>query len=391
MVPATAAGGVIAGPAGALPPSVAVRGVEFIAINTDAQDLDCCNARRKIYIGKNLTRGLGTGMNPEIGRQAAEENRSEIVEALRGADLVFITAGLGGGTGSGASPVIAEAARELGALTVSVVTKPFSFEGVQRARIADEASLKLKEKSDTLIIVPNDRIFSIIQDDTPLLKAFEYIDEVLRQSVQGIAELIAMPGIINVDFADVRAIMADAGSALVGIGVASGGERAKNAVLQAIQSPLLEISIEGARGVLFAISGGRDVKMTEVNEIAKTIGVAIDPGAKIIFGAYQDRKLDKGQIKVVMIATGFNGALGKNETSTSNLFSSYDAVSSPVTPAIKSERIEPAGLSIKDEVQLADKNGKEKEKEKYKDKKEGSKKKSDDIWDIPAFLRKRKK
>jgi len=224
-----------------------VRGVEFIAVNTDVQDLEGCKARRKIHIGKNLTRGLGTGMNPELGRQAAEENRSEIVEALRGADMVFITAGLGGGTGSGGAPIVAEAAKEIGALAVSVVTKPFTFEGSQRARIAEESAAKLKERSDTLIIVPNDRIFSIIHKDTPILKAFSYIDDVLKNAVQGIAELIAMPGLINVDFADVKAIMEDAGSALVSIGIGGGQNRAVTAMEQAINSPLLDLSIEGAR------------------------------------------------------------------------------------------------------------------------------------------------
>src|SRR3989338_3614725 len=206
-----------------------IKSVDFIAINTDAQDLDFCVAKHKIYIGKNLTRGLGTGMNPELGRQAAEENRSEIIESL-------IAAGLGGGTGSGASPIIAEAAKEIGALTVAIVTKPFVFEGAQRSKIAQEAFIKLKEKVDTLIVIPNDRIFSVIKKETPMMKAFEYIDDVLRRSVQGIAELIAMPGIINVDFADVKAIMRDAGSALVGIGLGSGQERAITAVNKAVNS-----------------------------------------------------------------------------------------------------------------------------------------------------------
>ena len=281
-----------------------LKGLEFVAINTDAQDLDYCNARKKIYIGKNLTRGLGTGMNPDLGRQAAEENRSEITEALTGADLVFLTIGLGGGTGSGAGPIVAEAARESGALTVAVVTKPFAFEGSQRARIANEALLKLKEKVDTLIVVPNDRIFSIIRKDTPLIKAFEHIDEVLRGAVQGIAELIALPGIVNVDFADVRAIMKDSGQALVGVSIASGQDRAVAAANQVVNSPLLEVSIEGARGVLFGIAGNKDLKMTEINEVAKVINASVDPAAKIIFGAYHDRKLRPGQLKVTLVAKG---------------------------------------------------------------------------------------
>ncbi len=342
-----------------------IRGVDFIAINTDAQDLDYCKAKHKIYIGKNLTRGLGTGMNPELGRQAAEENRSDIFETLKGADLVFITAGLGGGTGSGASAVIAEAAKEIGALTVAVVTKPFSFEGAQRAKIAQEALGKLKEKVDTLIVVPNDRIFSVIKKDTPIVKAFEYIDDVLRFGVQGIAELIAMPGIINVDFADVKSIMKDAGSALVGLGIASGQNRAMAAVDQALNSPLLEISIDGAKGILFAVSGSKDMRLNEIHDIAKKIGDTVDPAAKIIFGAYHDRKLHKGAIKVILIATGFNGSPLKNgDSSITTLFNSP-----PAKPAAVEER--PAAS------EKGEKSVKEKKKE-------------EEIWDIPTFLRKKK-
>ena len=352
-----------------------IKSVDFIAINTDAQDLDYCRAKHRIYIGKNLTRGLGTGMNPELGRQAAEETRSEIVESLKGADLVFITAGLGGGTGSGASPVIAEAARELGALTVAVVTRPFSFEGAQRSRIAQEALIKLKDKVDTLIVVPNDRIFSVIKKDTPVVKAFEFIDDVLRHSVQGIAELIAMPGIVNVDFADVKAIMKDAGSALVGIGIANGQERAGSAVDQAINSPLLETSIDGAKGILFAVSGGKDLRLNEIHDIAKSIGESVDPSAKIIFGAYHDRKLRKGALKVILLATGFNGTTVKNgESSISTLFGAEAA------PVIKP-------VLAKDESALK---GNGVMGERATDKESREKKKDDDVWDIPTFLRKKK-
>lgn len=343
-----------------------VKNVDFIAINTDAQDLDFCNVKQKIYVGKNLTRGLGTGMNPDIGRQAAEENRSEIAEAIKEADLIFLTAGLGGGTGSGAIPVVAEVAKEAGILTVAVVTKPFAFEGAQRSRIAQEALVKLKEKVDTLIAVPNDRIFSIIQKDTPIIKAFEYIDEILRQAVQGIAEVIAMPGIINVDFADVKTIMQDAGSALVGIGIASGQDRALNAVGQAIHSPLLETSIDGAKGVLFSIAGGRDLKMNEVNDVAKTIGGSVDPSAKIIFGAYHDRSLDKGKIKVTIIATGFNGNSLNGEATSTSLFSYQQEPAKEVLV-----------LGEAEESAKKDKN----------DKKKGD----GEIWDIPTFLRKKRK
>ncbi len=350
----------------------ALRNVDFIAINTDAQDLEYCTAKKKIHIGKNLTKGLGTGMNPEIGRQAAEETRSEIIEALKGADLIFITAGLGGGTGSGAAPIIAEVAKELGVLTVAVVTKPFSFEGAQRARIAQDALMKLKDKVDTLIIVPNDRIFTVIDKDTPLMKAFEVVDDVLREAVLGIADLIAMPGIINVDFADVKAIMQEAGTAIVGIGVASGQERGMNAVNQAINSPLLEVSIDGAKGVLFGVFGGKDLKMSEINDIAKTIAASIDPTAKVIFGAYHDRKMKIGQIKVTLIATGFSEVgMGKSLIGAPSLFS----------VPIMEKKIDMPSASEKKETSTHEKSTKEKA---------AAAKKSNDVWDIPTFLRRKK-
>ena len=284
------------------------RALELVAINTDMQDLEKCEVRKRIHIGKNLTRGLGTGMNPELGRQAAEENRSEIVEAVKGADLIFITAGLGGGTGSGAAPVVAEIAKENGALTVAIVTKPFTFEGTQRSRIAEEALMRLRERVDALIVVPNDRVFNVIKKETPLVRAFEKIDEILRDALAGITELIATTGIINVDFSDVRTIMKEAGSTIIGVGLATGNNRALEAASQALNSPLLEFSIEGARGVLFGISGGRDIRMSEINDIAKAITATVDPSAKIIFGAYHDRKIKAGGLKVTLIATGFSGA-----------------------------------------------------------------------------------
>ena len=344
------------------------RGVDFIGINTDTQDLELCNADTKIHIGKNLTKGLGTGMNPDLGRQAAEETRAEIVEAIKGADLVFITAGLGGGTGSGASAVVAEAAKEMGALTIAVVTKPFSFEGAQRGRIAQEALTKLKDKVDTLIVIPNDRIFTVIDKETTLVKAFEIVDDILRDAIQGIAELIAMPGIINVDFADVKAIMENAGTALVGIGESSGQDRAMTAVGQAINSPLLEVSIEGAKGVLFGISGAKDLKMTEINDIAKTISEAVDPSAKIIFGAYHDKNMKAGSVKVTLIATGFSGnAVSKASPALSNLFNApVEKKNEPLLS--KSEIIEEPKLSRRPEH-----------------------KKDSDVWDIPTFLRRKKK
>ncbi|TSC68634.1 MAG: cell division protein FtsZ [Parcubacteria group bacterium Gr01-1014_66] len=285
-----------------------ISGVDFVTINTDAQDLHFTKAKIKIHVGKNLTKGLGAGMNPDVGHQAAEENRDEIHEILKGADMVFVTGGLGGGTCSGAAPVIAEVARDSGALVIGVVTKPFSFEGMQRQRIAEEAWHLLKDRVDALITIPNDRLLNVINKDTSLLHAFITCDEVLRQAVQGISDLIITPGIINVDFADVRAIMSDAGSALMGVGFGTGEERAVNAAKAAVSSPLLDISIAGARGVLFNVSGGSDLTMWEINEAARVITESIDPQAKVIFGAVQDESLKKGEIKITVIATGFNTA-----------------------------------------------------------------------------------
>jgi cell division protein FtsZ len=289
-----------------------IHGVEFVAVNLDAQDLNTAEAPTKILIGKNLTRGLGAGMNPEIGRQAAEASIDEISEAIKGSDMVFITAGFGGGTGSSVSPVIAEVAREAGALAVGVITKPFTFEGAARARIAEDAWRIMREKVDALITIPNDRMLSIIDRKTPLLEAFAKVDDVLRQGVQGISDLITVPGIINVDFADVKAIMSNSGSALMGIGYASGEDRAIDAAKAAISSPLLEVAIDGARGVLFNVSGGQDLAMAEINEAAKIITDKIDPDAKVIFGAVHDDKLKKGEIKITVIATGFSTGLSKS-------------------------------------------------------------------------------
>ncbi len=283
-----------------------LKGVDFVVINTDAQDLHHNKAGEKIHIGKNLTRGLGAGMNPEIGRQAAEENRDEIHETLKGADMVFIVYGAGGGTGSGAGPVIAEAAKEAGALTVGVVTRPFSFEGKQRAAIAEESIENLKDRVDTIITIQNDKLLQIIDKSTPLLNAFRIVDDVLRQGVQGISDLITRPGIVNVDFADVKAIMQDSGSALMGIGISSGENRAVQAAKAAINSPLLDVSIEGAKGVLFNISGGDDLGMLEVNEAASIITENVDPNARIIFGVSADENLKKGDFKITVIATGFS-------------------------------------------------------------------------------------
>ncbi len=283
-----------------------IHGVEFIAVNTDAQALHSSNAPVKIHIGKSLTRGLGAGMNPEVGRQAAIDTKEEISAAVKGADMVFITGGMGGGTASGAAPVIAEIAREAGALTIGVVTKPFTFEGAMRMKIADAAWNNLRERVDSLITIPNDRILSIIDRKTPLLESFGIVDDVLRQGVQGISDLITIPGIVNLDFADVRAVMSNSGSALMGIGRASGEDRAVEAAKMAINSPLLEVSIDGAKGVLFNLSGGPDMAMAEINEAARIITEHIDPEARVIFGAVMDDKLKKGEIKITVVATGFN-------------------------------------------------------------------------------------
>lgn len=283
-----------------------IEGVEFVAINTDAQDLHFSNAPIKINIGKNLTRGLGAGMNPEIGRQAAEENLDEIQDAVKGSDMVFITYGLGGGTGTGSGPIVAEAAKNSGALTVAVVTLPFAFEGAQRNRIAEEGLNHLKDHVDTLIVTNNDRLLQVIDRKTSLMNAFKEVDDVLRQGVQGISDLVVQPGIVNVDFADIRAIMKDAGSAMMGIGMATGEERSMEAARSAINSPLLDVAIDGARGVLFSVAGGDDLAMSEINDAAKIITDSINPDAKVIFGAVVDDKIKKGGIKVTVIATGFS-------------------------------------------------------------------------------------
>ena len=282
-----------------------IKGVELIAVNADAQDIQRTRAHTKIRIGRSLTKGLGTGMNPEIGRQAAEEQRDEIQEAVRGANMIFVTCGLGGGCGSGASPVVAEIAKKSGALTLAVVTKPFSFEGIQRMEIAQDSLRMLKGKVDTLISLSNDKLLSILETKTTVLNAFWLCDEILRQAVQGISDLIVLPGIINIDFADVKAIMKDSGSALFGIGKAKGVERAKEAAKKALNSPLLDISCKGAKGVLFNVSGGKDISLSEIDEAAKIITQEVSPEAKVIFGAIQDEKLNKGEIKVTVIATGF--------------------------------------------------------------------------------------
>lgn len=287
-----------------------LRGVEFIAINTDAQVLANSSASSKIQIGKELTRGLGAGADVDIGRKAVEENKEEVYEALKGSDMVFVTCGMGGGTGTGAGPIVAQIARELGALTIGVVTKPFSFEGLRRKKVAELGIEELKDKVDTLITIENDRLLQIIDKKTSLRDAFMVVDDVLRQGVQGITDLITLHGIINVDFADVKTIMKDAGSALMGIGRSTGDNRAIEAAKAAIESPLLDLSIEGARGVLFNITGGPDMAMYEIDEAAKLITETADKDATVIFGAIVDEAM-AGEVKITVIATGFEYGLEK--------------------------------------------------------------------------------
>jgi cell division protein FtsZ len=301
-----------------------VKGVEFIAVNSDAQDLHHSLAKKKIHVGKNLTRGLGAGGNPDMGRRAAEETREEIANAIKGSDMIFVTCGMGGGTGTGAAPVVAKIARESGALTVGVVTKPFLFEGQERMRLALQGIEELKKEVDALITIPNDRLLAIVDRETTVKNAFEQCDNVLKQAVEGISDLITMPGIINVDFADIRSVMENAGSALMGVGISSGEKRAEEAAQSAINSPLLEVSINGAKGVLFAIAGGDDLAMLEIQDAARVITESIDPQAKVIFGAIKDDKLKKNEIKVTVIATGF-----PEEMSSQNSFLRRAPVASP--------------------------------------------------------------
>ncbi len=282
-----------------------VKGVDFIAINTDSQDLHNSLAKRKIHIGKNLTRGLGAGMNPELGKRAVEETKEEIQEAVKGADMVFIAGGLGGGTCTGAAPIVARIAKEMGALTVAVVTKPFFFEGQQRMKLADVGLEELRNAVDAIIVIPNDRLLASISKETTAKNAFGMADDVLKSAVEGISDLITTPGIINIDFADIKAVMENAGPALMGIGTATGEKRAEEAAKSAINSPLLEVSINGAKGVLFSIAGGDDLGMFEIQDAAKIITESVDPNARIIFGTVRDEKLKKGEVKITVIASNF--------------------------------------------------------------------------------------
>lgn len=340
-----------------------VRGVDFIAVNTDAQDLHHSLAPKKLHIGRNITRGLGSGMNPDLGQQAAEESRREVEELLRGADLIFVTCGFGGGTGTGAAPIMAEIAKNQGTLTVAIVTRPFSFEGETRKRIAEEGLMRLRKAVDAMIVIPNDRLMNIVERDTPMLAAFAMCDEVLRQAVQGIADLIITPGIINVDFADVRTIMQNSGSAIIGIGTASGKNRAQEAARAAIHSPLLEVSAEGAKGVLFTTAGREDLSMWEVQEAAKIITENVDKDAKIIFGAVHDERLKRGEIRVTVIASGFPDGFQR----TSAIFQGQE---SPLPARPAAQNLSPGPTPPKDG---------------------GAGKEGEEEWEIPAFLRRSKK
>lgn len=353
-----------------------VRGIEFIAINTDAQALHHCQATTKVHVGKNTTRGLGAGMDPELGQKSAEESHEELAEVVKDADMVFITCGLGGGTGTGASPVIADIARDAGALTIAVVTKPFSFEGEQRKSIAESGLRDLADRVDSIITVPNDRLLQIVDKKTSLLDSFGVVDDVLRQGVQGISDIITVPGLINVDFADVKAIMENTGSALMGIGEGSGENRAIAAAKAAIDSPLLEVSIDGAKGILFTVTGGTDLGMYEVNEAAKVITESADPNAKVIFGSVVDESLED-TIRVTVIATGFgegkpravkreSQAMGIGET---NFFGKIEE---PVVSA-------PAPMPVKEKVT----------EKAIPDSSPQKKTQEEEDLEIPAFIRKK--
>ncbi|MDO8492949.1 MAG: cell division protein FtsZ [bacterium] len=355
-------------------------GVEFVAMNTDTQDLHKSLAEKKIHIGKNLTKGRGAGMNPEVGQRAAEETIEEIQGITKGADMVFIVCGMGGGTGTGAAPTIAKTAKEQGALTIGVVTKPFFFEGAQRMRLANDGIMNLRNEVDAMIVIPNDRLLGVIDKSTTFLSAFAMCNEVLRQAVEGISNLITIPGIINVDFADIRTIMQNTGSALMGIGSASGENRAEEAARAAINSPLLDLSIQGAKGVLFAVSGGDDMTMFEIQEAAKVITESIDPDARVIFGAIKDPNLKKDELKVTVIATGFaNETFGKSDEMIRR--PKINEVSEPVAKSFvqelkntfkKEERIE--NISNISDMNI------------------GMDKSEDENWSsVPAFLRRAKK
>lgn len=358
-----------------------VRGVDFIAVNTDSQDLHHSMAKRKIHIGKNLTRGLGAGMNPELGKRAVEETKEEIQEAVKGADMVFIAGGLGGGTCTGAAPIVARISKEMGALTVAVVTKPFFFEGQQRMKLADAGLDELRQAVDAIIVIPNDRLLSTISKETTAKSAFAMCDDVLKSAVEGISDLITTPGIINIDFADIKAVMENAGPALMGIGTATGEKRAEEAAKMAINSPLLEVSINGAKGVLFSIAGGDDLGMFEIQDAAKVITESVDPNARIIFGTVRDEKLKKGEVKITVIASNFPENFTKK-----TLFQSQQ--SQPISSMSSQQNKE----EDKDEGKIYNSIPTSQPKtEKSEEKVDLSGEDDDDEWGaVPAFLRRSK-
>lgn len=367
-----------------------VKGVEFIAINTDAQDLHRSRAKKKIHIGKNLTRGLGAGGFADVGRRAGEETQEEILETLKGSDMVFVAGGMGGGTGTGASPIVARLAKEVGALTVGVVTRPFAFEGHQRSKAAEGGIEELKKEVDALIVIPNDRLLAVVSRDTTVTNAFAMCDDILRQAVEGITDLITTAGIINVDFADIRSVLQNAGSALMGIGIASGEKRAEEAALAAINSPLLEISIQGAKGVLFAIAGGEDLGMLEIQDAARVITENIDPTARVIFGAIKDERLKKNELKVTVIATGFPDEM--MERPTSSLFGGARRTSEQADDGgqIHNELPHARGFSFngrKEETKTEEKPTSLEQTKTDAMEKEDS---DDEDWTVPSFLRRSK-
>jgi cell division protein FtsZ len=369
-----------------------VKGVSFICMNTDTQDLHHSLAEKKIHIGKNLTKGLGAGMDPEVGKKAAEETKSEIQDVVKGADMIFLACGMGGGTGTGAAPIVARAAREQGILTVAVTTKPFFFEGNHRMKIAEKGIEDLAKEVDAIIIIPNDKLLQLAEKNTNFKDAFVRCDDVLRQAVEGISDLITTPGVINVDFADIKAVMANAGSALMGIGSASGEKRAEKAALAAINSPLLEVSIHGARGVLFAISGSDDLTINEIQEAAKIITESIDKDAKVIFGTIRDEKLKKGEIKVTVIATSFPADMPRK-----SLFSGTASTTGPLlkdepVAVVKKEinnSFQNGNISNSDFIKKIDSTNHINNKKEVKE--EIIEDDGDDWSAVPAFLRRNKK
>lgn len=358
-----------------------IRGVDFVAINTDVQALHHSQAPTKIHIGKTVTRGLGAGMDPDVGRRAAEESQNELREAIKGADMVFVVCGLGGGTGSGASPVVAELARDMGALTIGVVTMPFSFEGAQRMQIAEEAHAELSPKVDSIISIPNDKLLQMIDKKTSLLDSFGMVDEVVKSGVAGISELITIPGLINVDYADVKAIMQNTGSALMGIGVASGDNRASEAAKAAVSSPLLDLSIEGARGILFIVTGGPNLTLNEVNEAAKIITGSADENARIIFGAVIDESL-KDELRITVVATGFSAdAFPIQNSSEPDEAPSHRTTIGDIFSIAKDDRID-------DEPPAPKRNRLPRNMKEHTDVVSDSDDESDEL-EIPAFIRKK--